>query len=192
MKISRVINKKNTISAKNNIKLPLIKLNNSRRKSIEIHTSNDIKNIKEIIPEMNENKFNESIIEEEKEKENKNNRKINDIINNVNKNHNIFSKIVTDRNKNDIIDNNSSINIKDKTINECNNVSSIENNDNKQKKYFNKKYHYYHNIFSNKKNYNSMIETPKKTLLIPRITKEKLKQLKEKRQKRLIQEKKRK
>ena len=198
MKKLKVINKQKSISPDNNIKLPLIKLNNSR-KSAQIISSNNIKIKKEKLSEINENKGGE-IIKEEEENENNEDIKINEIINKVNKNHNFFSKIITDTKKSEENDNISIDNkLREKNTIEQNNITKIETNDitkidskdnkdNKPKKYFNKKYHYYNNIFSNKNKSN--IETPKETILIPRITKEKLKELKEKRQKRLIQEKK--
>ena len=79
MKKLKVINKQKSISPDNNIKLPLIKLNNSR-KSAQTISLNNIKIRNEKLSEINENKGGE-IIKEVEENENNDDIKINEIIN---------------------------------------------------------------------------------------------------------------
>ena len=254
MKETKIRNKKISMSSENNIKLPLIKLNNAR-KSAEIITNQE--KIKEgKITIMNENQNNKNNNEEtNKNKENQNDMKISNIISDINKNHNIFSKIITEAKEkvsfnqlnitnienNDINQNNhikikninnknnnitksninnnmtsNTININNNinnknsnnidTNNEKNNINNQNNSvnnsinniiinknnnniiiNNKPKPNFKRKYHYY--LIPNKNN-KSEIEKPKETIFIPKITKEKLVELKEKRRKRIIQEKK--
>ena len=175
--------------SENKIKLPLIKIN--KGSNLLQNTKNKINLNKETkSPMKKENNNNKNNEIEEISKENNNNIKnIDDIIKDVNKSHNIFSKINSVGNKKD----------KEKE----NNDDSLSNILDLNKKIINstivrdKNNSKVNNI--NKKNYNNPLKNQNKTtikdnikeiILIPKITKEKLKELKEKRRKRLIEEKK--
>ena len=112
-----------------------------------------------------------------------NDKNIDDIIKDVNKNHNIFSKIngfgneKEKENLSDILD------LNKKIINST--FAGVRNGS--KVKIINKKI--YNNPIKNQ-NKITIKDNPKEIIIIPRITKEKLKELQEKRRKRLVQEKK--
>ena len=177
---------KNLSSSENKIKLPLIKINKGR--NIPQKTKDKIninKETKSPIKKENNNDKKNNVTEEVIKENNNNIKSIDDIIKDVNKNHNIFSKINSvgnekennDESLSNILDLNKKIAYS--TIAEDKNGSKVNN--------------------INKKNYNNSIknhnkatikDNAKEVVLIPRITKEKLKELQEKRKKRLVQEQK--
>lgn len=177
---------KNLSSSENKIKLPLIKINKGR--NIPQKTKDKIninKETKSPIKKENNNDKKNNVTEEVIKENNNNIKSIDDIIKDVNKNHNIFSKINSvgnekennDESLSNILDLNKKIAYS--TIAEDKNGSKVNN--------------------INKKNYNNSIKShnkatikdnAKEVVLIPRITKEKLKELQEKRKKRLVQEQK--
>lgn len=179
---------KNLSSSENKIKLPLIKINKGR--NIPQKTKDKIninKETKSPIKKENNNDKKNNVTEEVIKENNNNIKSIDDIIKDVNKNHNIFSKINSVGNEKEKENNDESLsNILD--LNKKIAYSAIAEDKNGSK---------VNNI--NKKNYNNSIknhnkatikDNAKEVVLIPRITKEKLKELQEKRKKRLVQEQK--
>jgi len=172
---------KNNSSSSKNIKLPLIDQNKTniiyrndknilnkklRKSSSSLFSKNSLDNK---LTKNNNNNVNE-------EKQNKNLKKINDIINNVNKSHNINSKIINSKNMSDI-DNLSTI----KNKSDINNKINSSKNKEQKKLIFNKKKTFRINDDESKKIVNNNV---------PRITKEKLKEIQERRRIRLMKEKK--
>ena len=178
---------KNLASPEKKIKLPLIKINKGRNSPQK--TKNKInlnKETKSPMKKENNNDKKNNVTEEIIKENNSNSKNIDDIIKDVNKSHNIFSKInnignekekekdINDESLSNILDLNKKI--VNSTIAGDSKVSNI-----------NKKYN---NNPKRNLNKTTIKDNTKEIVLIPRITKEKLKELQEKRRKRLIQEKK--
>ena len=179
---------KSVPSSENKIKLPLIKINKGR--NLPQKTKNKINLNKEtkspIKIENNNDKKND--VTEEIIKESKSNIKnIDDIIKDVNKSHNIFSKINSVGNEKEKENNDESLsNILDLNKKIVNSTISGDKNGSKVNNIKKKNY----NIPIKKQNKTTIKDNAKEVVLVPRITKEKLKELQEKRRKRLVQEQK--
>ena len=180
-KTSSKSKEKNNTSSSKNIKLPLIDQN---KKTINYRNDKSISNQK--LRKSSSSLFSKNSLDSKltknnninvnEEKQKKNLKKINDIINNVNKSHNINSKIINNKNMSDI-DNLSTIK------NKGDMTSKINSSKNKEQKKL---------IFNKKKTFRISEDESKKIMInnIPRITKEKLKEIQERRRIRLIKEKK--
>ena len=182
-------NKGNNLAySENKIKLPLIRINKGR--NIPQKTKNKIYLDKEEKNPIKKENNNDKKINETKEiiKENNiNDKNIDDIIKDVNKSHNIFSKINSVGNGKEKENNNESLsNILDLNKKIINSTFAGERNGSKVH-IINRKNN---NSPLKNKNKTTIKDNPKEVVLIPRITKEKLKELQEKRRKRLVQEKK--
>ena len=190
MKKTTINKTKNTSSSKE-IKLPLI---NQNKKTINRNDKNNSSSQKQRTSSTsqlskNSSKANNITLNDNKkqDKSKRNSKKINDIINNVNKSHNINSKITS--NNNEIGGRNSSPknNQKIRKGNSLKKLTSPKSAEKSNRKRFNTK----KDIQLNYQSFNS--ENNNKLPIYnsgPRITKEKLKEIQERRRLRLIREKK--
>ena len=180
---------------KNNINLPIIE-SSTKRNQLKINTKlyNKNKNLENstlsfLSQSSIKTKSMSNITFEEKQKPKNTTQKIDDIINNVNKNHNINSKVnIKDRNtlENEIISKEKEIvnnNNNKKKLTNIHSITNLKNNTIKPK---------YKYISPKRMNVKINIDSPPKIeeKKSPRITKEKLKEIQERRKKRLLQEQK--
>ena len=163
--------KTSTLSSSKTIKLPLIDQNKNK-----IISGNEKENSKKITTSSSAPKLTKNL-------EENSNKKINDIINNVNKSFNINNKIISNKDKKE--EENKSLN-QSKEKEKGKQIMNIKLASPKINVKTNR-------IIFNKKNNIKMKDDSSKKIMInnvPRITKEKLKEIQERRRKRLIREKK--